>query len=179
MNTKSITKGAIMVALATVLSYIKVYTLPNGGSITAASMVPIIFIALSCDFRTAIMTSLTYSVIQMMIGFYPPPTQDFISFMIVILCDYVIAFGVLGLAGVIAKPFGNKKAGAAFATVMVTFIRFVCHYISGITIWSSYAPEGTPVWLYSLTYNGSYMLLEGIISVIVIMFIWNSIRIKQ
>jgi len=178
MKTNNITKGAIMVALATVLSYIKVYTLPNGGSITAASMVPIIIIALTCDFKTAIMTSLTYSVIQMMIGFYPPPTQDFISFMIVIFCDYVIAFGALGLAGIFAKPFGNKRIGAVFATVMVTFIRFVCHYISGITIWASYAPEGTPVWLYSLTYNGSYMLVEGIISVIVIAFIYDSIKTK-
>jgi len=178
MNTKSITKGAMMAALATILSYITVYTLPNGGSITAASMVPIIIIALTCDFKTAIMTSMTYSVVQLLIKPQLPPAQEFAAFIAAILLDYIIAFSVLGLAGIFAMPFGNKRIGAVFATVMVTFIRFVCHYISGITIWASYAPEGTPVWIYSLTYNGSYMALEGIISVIVIMFIYNSIKIK-
>lgn len=162
-----------MIALATVLSFVKVYELPNGGSITAASMVPIIFIALTSDVKTALLTSLTYSVIQMMIGFYPPPVPNFISFAIVVLFDYVIAFGVLGLAGVFAKPFKNKRVGVAVGSLAAIFMRFLCHFISGVTIWSSYAPEGTPVWIYSATYNGSYMLLEAIISVVVLMVVCN------
>ena len=134
MNTKTLTKSAIMIALAVVLSMVTVYKLPNGGSITAASMVPIIFIALSSNLKVALLTSLTYSVIQMVLGFYPPPTQDFISFVIVILFDYVVAFGVLGLAGLFAKPFKGSTFGAAFGATMVCFGRFICHFISGITI---------------------------------------------
>ena len=167
-----------MAALATVLSFVVVYRMPNGGSISAASMVPIIFVALTCDLKTALLTSLTYSVVQMMIGFYPPPTQNIISFILVILCDYVVAFGVLGLAGIIAKPLGNGKTAAAIATGTVIFLRFICHFITGITIWSVFAPEGTPVWLYSMTYNGSFMLPEAVISIIVITFIYNNVKKK-
>lgn len=173
MKTKTITKSAVMIALATVLSLVTVYKLPNGGSITAASMVPIIFIALTSDVKTALLTSLTYSVIQMILGFYPPPVPNFISFAIVVLCDYVIAFGCLGLAGVLAKPFKNRRTGVIVGSASVMFIRFLCHFISGVTIWKSYAPEGTPVWIYSAGYNGSYMLVEAIISVIVLMVIYN------
>ena len=178
MKTNNITIGAMMAALATILSYITVYTLPNGGSITAASMVPIIIIALTCDFKTAIMTSMTYSVVQLLIKPQLPPAQEFAAFIAAILLDYIIAFSVLGLAGMFAKPFKNKKIGASVSTAIVVFLRFICHFISGILIWYTYAPEGTPVWLYSLTYNGSYMLVEGIISVIVIAFIYDSIKTK-
>lgn len=179
MKTKTLTRSAIMIALATVLSMIKVYELPNGGSITAASMVPIIFIALSSDFKTAMLTSLAYAGLQMAIGFYPPPTQDFMSFLIVILFDYVIAFGVLGLAGVIARGFKNKRIGTIVATICVCAGRFVCHFISGITIWKIYAPEGTPVWAYSLGYNGGYMAIECVVSVIAISLLYKAILSKE
>ena len=179
MKLKTLTKCAVLVALAAVLSYVKVYTLPNGGSITAASMVPIIYAAMTCDFKSAMLTSLVYSVIEMVMGFYPPPTQNFVSFALVVLLDYVVAFGVLGLAGVIAKPFKNRVFGAGFATVFVCFIRFLCHFASGILIWDSYAPEGMPVWQYSLGYNGGYMLAEAIISTIVICLLVKKIAPKE
>ena len=165
-----------MAALATVLSFVVVYRLPNGGSISAASMAPIIFVALTSDLKTALLTSLTYSLVQMMTGFYPPPTQNIISFILVILCDYVVAFGVLGLAGIIAGAFENKKIGAGVASAVVCLMRLACHFISGVTIWSVLAPEGTPVWLYSLTYNSSFMIPEAIITTLVIVLIYNNVK---
>jgi thiamine transporter len=81
-----------------------------------------------------------------------------------VLLDYVLAFTVLGTAAFFGKPLKDRRAAAALGASSVVFLRFLCSFISGIVIWGSYAPAGTPVWLYSLTYNGSYMLPELIIT---------------
>ena len=167
-NTRRLTESAIMIALASVLSVIVLFQLPQGGTITPASMVPIILISLKYEVKWAMITSIAYAGIQMLLGFYAPPTPDFINFVLVILLDYVVAFGVLGLAGSIGRVFKNPVARIIFGSAVVIAIRFLCHFVSGIVIWSSYAPEGQPVWLYSLVYNGSYMLGELIVSIIAV-----------
>ncbi|WP_458861989.1 energy-coupled thiamine transporter ThiT [Acidaminobacterium chupaoyuni] len=178
-TTKRLTESAIMVALATVLSMVQIVKLQNGGSVTAASMVPIIFIALRNGTSWGLLTSVVYAGMQMLIGFYPPPTPNFISFAAVVMLDYVIAFGGLGLAPLFAKLFGKKKVlGAAVATACVCVLRFVAHYLSGLIIWGSGDPS-VPAWLFSLTYNGSYMLPETIISVIVVSLLVKYVKIPE
>ncbi len=167
-NTRRLTESAVMIALAAVLSMIQLFPMPQGGTVTPASMVPIILISFKYNVRWAIIVSVVYAGIQMLLGFYAPPTPDFINFILVILLDYVIAFGVLGLAGTFGRAFKNPTVQIIFGTTVVICLRFLCHFASGILIWSSYAPEGQPVWLYSLGYNGSYMLGELIVSVIVV-----------
>ncbi len=167
-NTKRLTESALMIALATVLSLFTLFQMPQGGAITPASMVPIILISLRYDVKWAMLTSLVYAGIQMIVGFYAPPTPNFINFLLVVLLDYVVAFGVLGLAGTIGRAFKKPMAQILFGAGIVIGKRFLCHFASGILIWSSYAPEGQPVWLYSLLYNGSYILGELIVSLIVL-----------
>lgn len=178
MNTKTLTKSAIMVALATVLSLITVYKSPNGGSITAASMVPIILVALTSGFGVSIMTALVYAIVQMVIGFYPPPVQNLMSFIAVIMLDYIVAFGVLGFAGLIAKQFKNGMVGAITATIGVVAIRFICHFLSGILIWTAYAPEGIPLWQFSAVYQATYLVPETIISVVVVALLYKKFIAK-
>ncbi len=167
-NTKKLTLSAIMVALATVLSFISVYRLANGGSVTLASMVPIILIAYLYDVKWSVLTALVYAIIQMIMGFYPPPTNDILSYFLVVMLDYIIAFGCLGLAGVFFKMLGKNKIAITLSGAIVVIIRFVCHFLSGVIIWDVWAPEGQSVYLYSLTYNGSYMGLELVITVVVL-----------
>ena len=88
-----------------------------------------------------------------------------------ILLDYVLAFSALGLASAFSKPFSNRTVGVCVGTAAVGLIRFACHFLSGIFLWGSYQPsEGwlstLPTWLYSLVYNGNYMLPEIIITVV-------------
>jgi len=177
--TQKLTQGAMMVALATALSFFAVFKLPNGGSITVASMVPIILFSYFWDIKWGILTAIAYAGIQMIFGFYPPPTQDMLSFVLVILLDYIVAFGVLGLAGTISKIFKNKTSAFVGGTIIVVFMRFLCHFISGIIIWNVYAPEGQPAWLYSLLYNGSYMLGELVVSVIVMLMLSKYIDLSK
>jgi thiamine transporter len=132
-------------------------------------MVPILLVSLKYEVRWAVLTSVAYAGIQMLLGFYAPPVQDFISFLLVILLDYVLAFGVLGLAGTFGRLFKSPVAQITGGSAIVIGLRFVCHFISGMVIWSSDAPAGQPAWFYSLSYNGSYMLFELIISIAILL----------
>jgi thiamine transporter len=176
---KKLTAGAIMVALAAVLSLFAVIKLPNGGSITIASMVPIIAYSMLFDIKWAALVSFAYSAVQMILGFYPPPAQTFTAFAAVVLLDYVIAFAVLCLAGPIAraltKATKNAFLSSLIGTGVVIAVRFVCHFLSGITVWASFCPEGQPLWLYSLLYNGSFMLGEFVISIVVMALLYPAL----
>ena len=178
-KTRMLTESALMVALAVVLSIFAVFKLPNGGSVTIGSMLPILLISFKYDFKWSVLVSFAYSMLQMLMGFYPPPTQDLLSFVLVIMLDYVIAFTVLCFAGPIYRSLDDKLSDSVRMTIacIVCFAgRFVCHFLSGILIWDVYAPEGQPVWLYSLTYNGSYMLMEAIITSAIILLIGSRVK---
>lgn len=170
-KTKKITLSAIMVALATVLVILsKIIPAPwlQGGSITLASMVPIIVASILLDTKWGLACGVVFSLIQMMTGFYPPPTQTFLYFVLVVLLDYVLAFGVLGLSGFFYRIMNKKIWAIPVSGIITTTLRYICHILSGILIWGVYAEEGQTVFAYSLIYNGSYMIPEIIITGIVL-----------
>ena len=91
-------------------------------------------------------------------GITPPPTQSILMYILVILLDYIIAFTVLGLSGFFFNLFKKKKIAIPLSGIIVMFMRFLCHFLSGILIWNVYAPEDMNIAIYSLVYNGFYML---------------------
>ena len=153
-STKIIAEIVVFVALATILSYIKIFSLPQGGSVTAASMVPIIWLALRRGPKVGLFAATVYGVVQFALGPYIyHPAQ--------VLLDYPIAFRVLGIAGFFQKhPFIGVCLGIIG--------RFVTHFFSGIIFFASYAPEGMHPAIYSAVYNGGYLMVELMISVYVI-----------
>ena len=175
-TTKKLTTCALLIALATVLMWVsKIIPAPwlQGGSITLASMVPIVIAGIVFGTKWGLCASLSYAIIQMLFGFYPPPTQTFGYFVLVVLLDYILAFGVLGLSGLFYKLFSKKGWAIPLSACMVTFLRYVCHIISGVLIWGVYAEEGQSVLSYSLIYNGTYMIPEMIITTVVIALIFK------
>lgn len=166
-NTVTLVECAMMIALSTVLSMFKIYELPNGGAVTCASMVPLVLVSYRHGLKWGVGTAFAHSLLQMLLRFDAPPAKTFLAFALVVLLDYVLAFTVLGCAALFGKPFHNRAASVAVGSACAVFLRFLCSFFSGILIWGEYAPEGMPVWLYSLTYNGSYMLPELIITVLV------------
>ena len=170
-TTRMLTESALLVAVATVLSLFAVFRLQNGGSVTIGSMIPIVLISLKYRFGWALLTALAYSLIQMITGFFAPPVENLLYYTLMILLDYVLAFSVLCLAGPIYRVLNVKlpdRVRMMTGAIICFVLRFFCHFFSGIIIWGTYAPKGQPVWLYSLLYNGSYMLLECLISGVVI-----------
>ena len=179
-KTKKITLCAVMMALASVLSLVPLYHAPQGGTITLGSMVPII---LACviikDMRWGLLTCFAYSLVQMLLGFSAPPAGTLLAFFAVVLLDYVVAFTALFIVNPISKLFKNEIAGVVVGSVAAGLSRFICHFLSGILIWGVYAPEGVPVWMYSLMYNGGYMLPETIITAVVAAIIYGVIKNKR
>lgn len=167
--TKKLTTSAMLVALSVVLSLVTVFKAPYGGTVTAASMVPVIVTGLIYRSKWGLLTALVYAVLQMILGgIVPPPVPSLWMYLLVILLDYVLAYTCLGLSGYFFELLKGHRYAIPCSGAIVMTIRFVCHFFSGILIWGVYAPEGTSVWIYSLLYNGAYMLPEIIISTLVL-----------
>ncbi len=88
-----------------------------------------------------------------------------------ILLDYLIAFTIIGLSCIFTFGLKRRLGGIILGTLIAGLIRYLCSFLSGILLWSEYAPENMPVWFYSLTYNGSYMIPEIILTIIVTVLI--------
>lgn len=171
-KTRIIAECAIMVALGTILANIKLFEMPYGGSVTLVSMLPFILVSFRHGVKWGLLTGLVNAMLQMMIGFWAPPANTLMAFVGVVMLDYVLAFTLLGLAGMFKKFFKNEVVGVAVAVCAVCFIRFLCSFLSGALIWGSYQvyyewANGLSVWTYSLIYNGSYMLPEMAITTII------------
>ena len=158
-------EGALMVALSMVLGLLPLPSWPQGGSITVA-MIPVIYYSYRRGVKWGLMAGLVYSGVQMLTGWYAPPAGTFGATILCVLLDYVLAFALLGAADVIAHLFGAglRLCGYALGALCVTLVRFVCSFLSGVLLWGSYAPEGVNVWIYSLTYNGSYMIPNALLT---------------
>ena len=171
-KTKIMTECAILVALSTVLSFIKIWNMPWGGSITLFSMLPLCYISIRHGMRWGLGSSFLYAVIQLFLGI----TLDGLLgwgltggiLASCILLDYLIAFGVLGLSGLFAdKGFTGIMAGTALAVAL----RFVSHLLSGVYVFASAGKlwdgfETANTWLYSFVYNGCYMLPELVMTLV-------------
>ncbi len=163
--TKKLTTTGVMLALGVILSLIRLFDAPYGGSVTLASMLPVITLAILYGTRWGILSGIVFSFLSMLLSGLPaPPVQDAGSYILVVLLDYVLAFGVLGLAGGVYRLLPNKVFAVPAATASVIVLRFLCHFLSGILIWRVYAWEGCGAAMYSLLYNGSYMLFELLIT---------------
>ena len=170
-KTRKLVEAAMMIALATVLSYIKPFEAPMGGSITAFSQVPIILIGYRYGVKWGGFTGAVHGLLQMLLqglGNFSY-VKGFGSYLILILFDYILAFAVLGIAGgIFSHVVKNQTVGVGISAVVASLLRFACHFISGVTIWGEYAGGWKSVWIYSFSYNGFYMLFECIISVVAV-----------
>ncbi|WP_176714147.1 energy-coupled thiamine transporter ThiT [Orenia metallireducens] len=163
MQIRKLTELGVALALATILNFLKLYEMPQGGSVTL-EMIPIIFIALRWGWKEGAFLGSTYGLLQLLLGasiYYPLQA----------VLDYPLAYGLVGLAGLVSNLFskGSFKVRSiliAMATVLGASFRFLAHVISGVVFFGEYAPEGIDVWVYSLGYNATYMIPQIIITII-------------
>jgi thiamine transporter len=159
---------ALMLAIATVLSELSFRgPWPLGGSITIASSLPLVLVTWRWDTRWGLLSALVHGLLQMVLGLsnVQYAQSAFQVFMIVTL-DYLIAFGVLGFSAVFKNAF-QKELTAILAGIVFTFsLRYLCHFVSGYMVWEALWPNelGWTSALWSLVYNGSFMVPEIIIT---------------
>ena len=154
-SVRLLTEGAILIALAEILSFLPLYKLPWGGSIDFA-MLPIVLFACRWGFGPAMLVSTAHGILQMLFeGGIAIGWESIIG-------DFLLAYAVLGIAGLFK---GNFVLGSVTACAA----RFLVHYVVGATIWAAYMPETffgmtmTTPWFYSALYNGAYMLPDAVI----------------
>ncbi len=193
-KTQLLVESAVMIALATVLSLIKVYEAPFGGSVTLLSMAPIIVLSMRHGIKVGLPAAFVYSILQLLLGISSVawvPTPSGIA--LCILLDYLLPFTLLGLGGLFRNVnFTENKVlnitvQAVLGTLLVTLLRFGCHILSGAVIWYAldlewYADDPAHIvhkygaWMFSLIYNGTFMIPEIIETVIGVPILTAALR---
>lgn len=165
INVKKLTMSGIMIALSVGLSMVKIFEMPLGGSVTLLSMLPVCMLSIMFGCKWGLFCSSVYALIQLLLdiakvvgwGLTPAALVGCIVF------DYLAAFTVLGLAGLFRK---HGVPGYIGGIALASFLRFVSHVISGVVFFGSWAPEGWNPFIYSISYNGLYMLPEMAFTII-------------
>ncbi len=161
-----LTESAILLAIAAVLSVIKIVDMPYGGSVTAFSMLPLLVIAYRHGTRWGSFTAFTYSLIQLLLGLDNfSYATSFLAVVMIALFDYLLAFFALGLGGIFR---GKLPQGAALsaAAILSGILRYLCHVISGCTVWAGLSVPTAEALVFSLSYNATYMIPEIVILVL-------------
>ena len=175
--------SALMVAIGTVLSLFSfsgfwVY----GGSVTFCSMLPLVIVSYRYGWKWGVFTSLVYGLVQMVLGMqnvmYGP---NWYTVLAIALLDYIVAFGVIGFSSVFDGHVKNESLGLVLGVALAMLLRLLCHSISGWVIWDAMWPNemGLASPVYSILYNGSFMLPEAIITAVVAVILNKAISFKR
>ncbi len=163
MSAKELTVSAMALALAFVLSYVKIIPMPWGGSVTLCSMFFVTIVGYFYGAKMGLIAALSYGILQLLQdggGYMLSPLQ--------ICCDYLFAFMALGVSGF----FANKKNGLITGYIAAILLRGVFASLAGYLFWMDYMPENFPQSLaavYPIAYNYAYILAEGIATVIILL----------
>lgn len=183
MKTKNsvynLTLSAIFIALSSVLSLIKIYNLPLGGSVTLFSMLPIIMLSVMLGKKWGMLSAFCYALVQLGFGIALDGVLGWgltpLALAGTIFLDYIVPFTALGLVAFFPK---KNTVHIVIGTAFVLFIRFLCHLLSGAIIFDIWC-EWKNVWFYSFCYNGSYMLPELIMTVFGVAILVKLPQIKK
>jgi len=137
-KTRMLAEAGVAIAIAQVLSFITIFHMPQGGSIKAAALVPLMIYAYRWGGARGIFAGVVYGILHFILGF-----KSSVHYLSIIL-DYLVAYG---------------------ATV-----------VSGAVVFASYAPQGQNPWIYSMIYNASYMVPDGILNIVVLLFIYQGVK---
>ncbi len=163
-------ESAMMVALsvaAFAVSDMLPWPFAYGGGFSLFGQVPIILVSYRHGIKNGLAASTVLALFELFTGFKNVTyAANALGMTVVIIADYLAAFGVLGFGGIFRNKLGGRQTKELIAGgITVCVVRFLCHFISGVTVWKGYCPEGQAVAVYSLLYNGSYMLIETVITV--------------
>ena len=172
ISLRAITEISVAVALAVIFNFLPLWKMPQGGSISL-EMLPILIIALRWGLKEGLLAGFVYGLLQL--AFNP-----FIVHPIQLILDYPLPYMLLGVAGIFrnqVEKYKDKKINIYIISALLLggFLRFMTHVLSGVVFFSQYAPEGTNVWIYSIIYNGSFILPSLVVCYIVIAVLKNKI----
>lgn len=170
LTTKSISYGAICIAMSFALSYLRIVKMPQGGSITVASLLPLMIYSYIFGTKKGVLAGLIYGVLQ---AVQDPTVLHPAQFVL----DYPAAFACIGLSGVFSSCKKLEHAPQikfALGAIVAGLGRFVMAFLSGIFAFGAFAPAGTPVVIYSLTYQSVYLFPDLAICIVLGIILFSS-----
>lgn len=214
MKTKKLVITALLLAIGTLLSFIQIIRLPFGGSVTLASMVPVVLIAYIYGTKWGIFSAFVYSILQIFCGmgtvsaFFMPGESQMVFWAALCVCviDYLLAYTMLGFGGVFKGKLKNSSLEISLGSVLALLLRYIMHIISGAVFFGSWAGwffgedsglsqiavfrdfctlvlktfDGAEIAvLYSVIYNGSYMIPEIIITLLISPIVYKALKHSQ
>lgn len=177
---RAMVESAIMVAFAVVLGLLKLMEMPYGGSITFASMLPIAMVAYRHGVKVGFAAGLCRGVIETLLGLHTVSyVTGWVSVLAVILLDYVIAFAMMGVVGAFRGRFHDQTAELLTGCLVGAALRYLCHVISGATVWAGLSIPTTAVLAGSLAYNATYMVPETAVLLLVALYLSEVLDLKR
>lgn len=157
VDVKALTISSLLIALSIILGNIKIFEMPQGGSITLMSILPIVLCGYLLGTKRGVLAGICVGLLNLIFGPYIiHPVQLFL--------DYPIAYGALGLSGLVS----NSKNGLTKGYLIGLAGRYICAFLSGWIFFGAYAPESFNAVTWSLWYNFTYLAAEGILTIIII-----------
>ena len=167
-DTRVLTEAAIAVALSFVLGLFALFKMPFGGSVSL-EMIPLILLSLRQGWKVGVVAGAAYGLLDLL------AIDPFVVHPLQLLLDYPLAFGVLGLAGL----FRPTARGAIVGATVAVLARFICHFLSGVVFFASYAPDGWNPFLYSAAYNAAYLAPSLVIAIVVVVVLLKALDAAQ
>ena len=173
-------ESGLLLALATVLSMVKVLDLPYGGSITAFSSLPILLVAYRHGTARGLIVAFAYALMQLLLGAgtLSYATSAAAAVAIVVL-DYLLAFTVLGLGGIFRKRVESQGVALVLGAVATGGMRYILHVIAGCTVWAGLSIPTEAALLYSLAYNATYMVPEVAVTAIGAWYLSRAVNLQE
>ena len=179
-KARVLTESAVMIALATVLSIIKIAEMPYGGSVTVASALPVAIIAYRHGVKTGLFAGVVHAALQLVLGLsalsYATTWQSAVA---IIMLDYIIAFTFVGFAGIFRKSIKNQASALTAGALLISVLRYACHVISGATVWAGISIPTAAALAYSFIYNATYMIPETIVLTVATLYIGSLIDFRM
>jgi thiamine transporter len=170
-NVSLLAEIAIMAALSLILGLVKFSGVWAQGGSVSLEMVPIFIMAFRRGLKAGVFTGLVVGLLQLLVNPYVVhPAQ--------LILDYPLAFALAGVAGAFAPSIKQNKTRRTALMITGIFIgsllRLASHVLSGVIFFKQSAPEDMNVWLYSLLYNGSFMIVIFMITSFVVILLTNT-----
>ena len=180
IRTRKLVEASLLIALATVLSVLKIAELPYGGSITLASMFPILLLSYRHGVCWGLGGATVYAVLQQLLGLknltYFTTWQSVVA---IIFLDYLIAFAVVGLGGIFRRVTQKQNLALGAGALFVCVLRYFCHVVSGATVWAGLSIPDSAAIAYSLIYNATYMIPETVVLVAVAYYLGSLLDFRR
>ncbi len=157
-NAKMLAYGALCVALSFVLSCVRLFRMPQGGSVTPASMLPIMLFAYAFGVGPGLICGMAYGALQMLQDFY-------VVTWVQALLDYPIAFACLAFAGAFRNV--HFRLNFSVGVLLAGILRILCHVLSGVFFFGEYVTPGMNPWVYSILYNLSCVGVDALICAVI------------